>query len=477
MPKFDNSYSRLPSAFFTEIQAAPIAQPVLLAFNEPLARELGFEPELLSSPDLAQYFCGNKNLSGSHPIALAYSGHQFGHFNPRLGDGRALLLGEVITPKGQRFDLQLKGSGPTPYSRSGDGKSALGPVIREYLVSEAMHWLGIPTTRALAAVLTNELVEREQSRAGAIFTRVASSHIRVGTFEHFASRKETSHLQQLLNYTIERHYPELNQSTQPVLDFLNAFAERHLALVAEWMRVGFIHGVMNTDNTAISGETLDFGPCAFMEEYRHDQVFSSIDHQGRYAFNNQGPIACWNIMALTNCLVPLIDSDLKVAIGKAQEFVDSLLPLFEKKWLESMSKKLGLLNVTPTDRELIQDWLKLLEDLKLDFTVAHVDLMNIFASVAQPPQAWQGWLSRWTSRTKDQAPQETKALMSRANPILIPRNHQIEKAIELGYNNDFSHFQRLQRALRSPYENKSEDQDLQTPASSSEKVTRTFCGT
>ncbi len=368
MFKFDNSYSRLPENFYERIDPIAVKNPKLIRFNKLLAEEIGLDP-IKDNNHLETIFSGNVLPKDSDPIALAYAGHQFGHFVPQLGDGRAVLLGEVSNHDGFRFDIQLKGSGPTSFSRGGDGRAPLGPVIREYIMSEAMHFLNIPTTRSLAMVATDELVSRETLLPGGVLTRIASSHIRVGTFEYFAAQGDQKNLKLLANYAINRHYSNIDESNNRYQIFLESVCDKQASLIAKWMEVGFIHGVMNTDNTSISGETIDYGPCAFMDSYHPETVFSSIDHHGRYAYGNQPNIAQWNLARLSECLLPLIDNDSNKAITIAEEILDSFGRKFEDYWFSGMCEKIGLPGSKKNNRALLQDLLKLMQKNKSDFTL------------------------------------------------------------------------------------------------------------
>jgi len=472
MIHLENTYADLPRDFFQDVTPSSAVKPELLAFNAPLAEALGLTLSDRSAGELAALFSGKTLPDGARPIAMAYAGHQFGNFVPQLGDGRAILLGEVVDGGGRRFDIHLKGAGQTRFSRGGDGRSSLGPVIREYLVSEAMHALGIPTTRALAAVATGEVVYRERALPGGVLARVASSHLRVGTFEFFAARRQTDHLRVLADYAIARHDPALRDADEPYLELFRAVARRKLALVARWMGVGFIHGVMNTDNTSIAGETIDFGPCAFMDTFRHDQVFSSIDHQGRYRYRSQGQVAIWNLAALANCLVPLVAADPSVAVEKLNAEVDALSEVFDRAWLAVMAAKLGIFEPRDDDRGLIQTWLDHLERHELDFTLS-------FRALADGPDARSPFHQAWRARLAEQ-PQtyaEAFALIKQRNPAIIPRNHQIERAIEGALHGDLAHFQRLHLALASPYTDSPEAAELAAPPRPHEVVQATFCGT
>src|SRR5579859_2233930 len=443
-------YGRLPAHFFTRVGPTRVADPTLIAFNSALASELGLDVSDLDARTLAEIFSGNRALPGSLPLAMAYAGHQFGQFVPQLGDGRAILLGEMCDRSGRRRDIQLKGSGRTPYSRSGDGRAALGPVLREYLVSEAMHSLGIPTTRALAAVATGEAVYRERGPLpGAILTRVAASHVRVGTFQYFAARADADAVRCLADYVIDRHYPDTRSAAHPYLELLRSVMQRQARLVAGWMSVGFIHGVMNTDNTAISGETIDFGPCAFMDSYDPATVFSSIDAMGRYAYANQPPAAQWNLARFAETILALIDPEVKRAVELAGAEIDAFAAQFAERWLAGMRRKFGLLAALDGDLELVRAWLDTLHRNGCDYTLtfrrlceaadpsggAHGAGANgaeaaLRGSFSQPSE-YDAFAAAWRARLarEPQAEQERAAAMRRVNPAFIPRNHRIEQLI------------------------------------------------
>ncbi|GAB4015155.1 MAG: YdiU family protein [Bdellovibrio sp.] len=469
MIKFDNSYIRLPGDFYQKIMPSAGTNPELIAINTELAKELGIEIDHKSDSELAEIFSGKKILN-TEPIALAYAGHQFGHFVPQLGDGRAVLLGEVLDQKGQRFDLQLKGSGQTQFSRRGDGRSALGPVIREYLVSEAMYELGIPSTRALAAVLSGEMVMRDGLLPGGIFTRVARSHIRVGTFQFFASRGDIANLKILADYVIDRHYPEAKESDNPTLSLFKMIGIAQARLVSDWMKIGFIHGVMNTDNMSISGQTIDFGPCAFMDEFKNNKVFSSIDHQGRYAYSNQISIALWNLARLAECLIPLISQEENKSIELLNECIQEIKTQFQNEYHSKMISKFGLKTFQKEDHTFIQNWLNHLEKNNLDFTNSFRQFDQLLFGEIK-----EYYLSRVHEEGLTLA--EAKSNADLVNPYVIPRNHQIEKAIERAYQKDFSYFQKVLRAIKNPYRESIENQFLTNPPTPEERVCQTFCGT
>ncbi|MEL7299463.1 MAG: YdiU family protein [Pseudomonadota bacterium] len=457
---FDNSYARLPERFYTKLPATPVRAPRLRAWNDALAAELGL-PDM-DDADKAAIFGGNAVPEGAEPLAALYAGHQFGSWNPQLGDGRAILLGEVVKG-GARWDIQLKGSGPTPYSRMGDGRNWVGPALREYLVSEAMHALSIPTTRALALVTTGEDVLREAPLPGAVVTRVARSHIRVGTFQVFASRGDVDALEALTTHVIARHYPD---AAGPA-ELLAAAVSAQASLVARWMSVGFIHGVMNTDNAHIAGDTIDYGPCAFMDGYDPARVFSSIDQMGRYAYANQPNIAAWNMAQLATALLPLMP-DRDAAIEDFTEIVNGFAPAYQSAWRTAFGAKLGLKEVGDAEVELITGLLTMMAEAEADFT-------NTFRALAEDAQAvehdgFEDWRADWQARSPDHA------LMSGANPALIPRNHLVEQAIQSAVYDDFGPFEALHGALRTPY-TAPEDPRFTRPPAPGEEVTQTFCGT
>ena len=491
---FDHSYAReLPGASVAW-KPAPVPAPRLLFLNDALARELGLDPVALRADDAAAIFAGNQLPSDAQPIAQAYAGHQFGGFSPQLGDGRALLLGELIDKSGRRRDLAFKGSGRTPFSRGGDGKAAIGPMLREVLIGEAMHALGIPTTRALAVVATGEPVQRETLLPGAVLTRVAASHLRVGTFEYFAAQGDMARVRQLADYAIARHDPDVAGSATPYLDFLRAAIRRQAALVARWMQVGFIHGVMNTDNTSIAGETIDYGPCAFLEAYDPQQAFSSIDSQGRYAYRNQPQIAQWNLARLAETLLPLIDADGERAVALATDAIGEFTALFRQCWLAGMRDKLGLekAGADAADAELINDWLTLLETGKIDFTLAWRRLADAAAGSAETLRplfadsaALDAWLARWQvrSHTEDNgdagAATRRAARMRQINPWLIPRNHRVEEVLAAASDHDdLGPFNALLAALRAPCAEAPNHAHWAEPAPDEFTANyRTFCGT
>jgi len=493
-PEFTLRYARLPERFFERFDPVPVPAPRLVAFNRPLAEALGFDLDAFDELRAAEWFSGNVLPAGAEPVAQAYAGHQFGHFNPRLGDGRAVLLGEVTDRDGRLRDIQLKGAGMTPFSRGADGRAPLGPVLREYLVSEAMHRLGVPTTRALAAVTTGERVFRRVPEPGAVLTRVAASHLRVGTFQYFAARGDQEAVRTLADLAIERHYsrlqgPELAErgAGERYLALLDAVAGRQAALVAKWMGLGFIHGVMNTDNCAISGETIDYGPCAFMEAYDPAMVFSSIDDQGRYAYRNQPWLAQWNLARLAEALLPLIDEDQPRAIERATALIEAFEARYEAEWLAVMREKLGLIRLEEGDRELAEAWLEALQAGRADFTLGfrrlseavHDDapaLLELFENDA----ALRAWLPRWRERLSREGVglEAIAARMNAVNPLYIPRNHLVERMIAAAAEqDDFGPFEALREVLADPFTEQPGREAYAEPAPATEKVFRTFCGT
>jgi len=485
---FENSYAALSPRFYSRVDPTPVKNPRLVVFNRRLAAELGWEPDVIE-PEAAALFSGNRLPDDSIPIAMVYAGHQFGHFVPRLGDGRAILLGEIKGRDGVLRDVQLKGPGLTPYSRNGDGRAALGPMLREYLISEAMHALGIPTTQSLAVVATGEPVYREEVLPGAVLTRVAASHIRVGTFQHFAARGDVEAVRELLEYVIARHYPEARDSEVPALAVLTAIAQRQVALIADWMLVGFIHGVMNTDNMAISGETIDYGPCAFMDHYHPNTVFSSIDRNGRYAYANQPAIAQWNLTRLAEALLPLIDSDSEKAVNLAVEVIQPFIAQFDARLLAGMRRKIGLASEEASDAGLIERLLTTMQSGEADFTLtfrmlalaAHApddeaQLRELFSETS----GIGGWLQDWRVRLErdPQSAAERAASMRRVNPAFIPRNHRVEAALDAATNDDdFKPFHQLLDILQRPYDDQPEVAKYRLPPQPSERVLNTFCGT
>ena len=483
--RFDNSYARLPDRFYVRQAPVPVSRPALIRVNRPLAERLGIDPDWLESADGVEVVAGNRVPDGADPIATVYAGHQFGSWNPRLGDGRAILLGEVVDRDGERYDVQLKGSGITPFSRMGDGRAPLGPVLREYLVSEAMAALGIPTSRALAAVTSGDDVFRETRLPGGVLVRVAKSHIRIGTLQYFASIDDRDGLQLLVDHVIERHYPELADADNPVLAMLERVVARQAALIARWQCVGFVHGVMNTDNMLLSGETIDYGPCAFIDAYDSAAVFSSIDHGGRYAYRNQPGIAQWNLACLAQTLLPLLDADEKAATEQAQAAIETFPDLFYAAYFEGLQRKFGLDETRDGDDSLMQDFLDLLQRTRADFTLAFRRLAELAAGTAGVaeifdfPDAFADWLERWHARCAQEAEdgEARGAQMLATNPAFIARNHLVEKAIARGYDGDFEFFHRLNARLADPFEFDAADADLARPPAPDEVVQQTFCGT
>ncbi|KAF0805648.1 hypothetical protein A6D6_02096 [Alcanivorax xiamenensis] len=478
---FDNGYARLPERLFARCEPTPVSAPLGILFNRPLAEQLGLDASALDSPDGTALLAGNTLAEGSEPIAQAYAGHQFGYPN-MLGDGRAILLGEQLTPEGRRRDIQLKGAGRTPFSRGGDGRAALGPMLREYLISEAMHALGIATTRSLAVVATGEPVYRETALPGAILTRVAASHLRVGTFQFAAGQRDTALLETLVDYTLERHYPELSDSDNKALALLDAVMEKQLDLIVHWMRAGFIHGVMNTDNVALSGETIDYGPCAFMDHYHPDTVFSSIDHQGRYAYGNQPAITQWNLTRFAETLLPLIDADTDAAVQKATNVIKSFSGRYDNKWLAMMRAKLGLFGEDPMDATLIQDLLDWMQHRQADYTNTFRDLISETAPLDEiyQDEAFENWHQRWRARlSRNTKPLKSSfCLMRSHNPEVIPRNHKVEEALNAAVrDDDLAPTHRLLDALSRPYQDRDDIDDYQQPPKPAERVLQTFCGT
>lgn len=477
---FDNSYARLPKSFFSILSLAPVSSPELIVLNHPLAKSLGLNLQVLESSEGIEVFAGNKIPQGALPLAQAYAGHQFGHFT-MLGDGRALLLGEQITPKKERFDIQLKGSGRTPYSRGGDGRAALGPMLREYIISEAMYGLGIPTTRSLAVVTTGDLIFRETALPGAILTRVASSHIRVGTFEYVSRWGSVEHLKTLADYTLQRHFPGYDAAENPYLFLLQEVIKRQALLIAKWQLVGFIHGVMNTDNMTISGETIDYGPCAFMDSYDPETVFSSIDHYGRYAYKNQPIMAQWNLMRFAETLLPLLHQDEDQAIKIAEDSVSQFTDLYHCNWIAGMKAKLGIFNGEPEDEVLIQELLDIMEKYSADYTNTFRALTfdKLRDTEFFSTEEFTQWNKRWQTRLERQ--QESKEsfheLMRNNNPALIPRNHRVEEALKAAAKEDYSVMENLVEGLLSPYAHLPEQDKYAKLPPPSDQPYRTFCGT
>ena len=476
---FDNTYYRLSDIFKEDIKPIPVKKPELVLLNKTLAENLNLNFSNLDNQELSELFSGNSLPKGSNSIAQAYAGHQFGHFT-MLGDGRAVLIGEHLSKDGKRYDIQFKGSGKTAFSRNGDGRAALGPMLREYIISEAMNGLGIPTTRSLAVVKTGEDVIRETSLPGAILTRIASSHIRVGTFQYIAARQKKDEIEVLLNYVIDRHYPDIKNSKNKATELLSIVLEKQINLVVNWMRVGFIHGVMNTDNMSISGETIDYGPCAFMDTYDPKTVFSSIDQMGRYAYFNQPVITKWNLSRFAECLIPLIDKNQEKAIELATEIINSFEKKYEEKWLNMMRDKLGLFGMDEKDKFLILDLLTWMHQKKIDYTNIFCHLMNenIKEDKDYEDEDFKNWKKRWNERlkTNNNTPEKSLKLMRSANPIVIPRNHKVEEALEAAEKNNFKPITQLVEILKDPYSQQKNIINYQTP-SNSEKKYQTFCGT
>ena len=475
---FDNTYSKLSSTFKEDIKPTPVHDPELVVLNEKLAKDLKLDFSKINKKELAKLFSGNSLPEGSNSIAQAYAGHQFGHFS-MLGDGRAVLIGEHLVNKNNKFDIQFKGSGRTSFSRNGDGRAVLGPMLREYIISEAINFLKIPTTRSLAVVKTGEKVVRENLLPGAILTRVASSHIRVGTFQYIAAKQNIDDLKILMNYTIDRHYPEIKTSKNKALDLLNLVMEKQCQLVVNWMRVGFIHGVMNTDNMAISGETIDYGPCAFMDQYDPKTVFSSIDSYGRYSFANQPPITKWNLARFAECLIPLIDNDQNKAIKIATETINNFEKVYQVKWLNMMRDKLGLFGEDKSDKILINDLLGWMEKNKADYTNTFCHLMDIktINNEIYNDKGYIDWSNKWKKRIlmNNSSKEKSLKIMRNSNPIVIPRNHKVEEALKAANENNLDVMNKLLSILTKSYENHKNIEDFQSP--SNIKEYQTFCGT
>jgi uncharacterized protein YdiU (UPF0061 family) len=475
---FDNSYARLPDAFYRKLAPTPVRAPKLVVLNERLAAELGLNADLLRGEEGAAVFAGNKLPEGAEPLAQAYAGHQFGYFT-MLGDGRALLLGEQITPSGERFDIQLKGSGRTPFSRGGDGRAALGPMLREYIISESMHALGIPTTRSLAVVTTGEDVFREETLPGAVLVRVAASHLRVGTFQYAAARGGDL-VRTLADYALKRHFPEGLEEPNPYLYLLHQVIDRQAELIARWLQVGFIHGVMNTDNMSIAGETIDYGPCAFMDVYDPATVFSSIDRQGRYAYGNQPEIGAWNLARFAESILSLLHDDEDEAVSMAEEAIRQFGTLFRKYWLSGFRTKLGLLGEETEDEALIRDLLALMQQARADFTNTFrlLTLGRPEDTAMNGTEAFTAWVKRWQARRARQGREaEARQLMRRGNPAIIPRNHRVEEALAAAADGDLTVMERLLEALADPYAYRPEQEPYADPPAPTSVPYRTFCGT
>ena len=478
---FDNSYARLPNTFFTLQNPTPVQSPKIVIFNKPLATSLGLNGETLQSEDGTAMFAGNKIPEGASPLAQAYAGHQFGHFT-MLGDGRAVLLGEQITPQGERFDIQLKGPGRTPYSRGGDGRAALGPMLREYIISEAMHALGIPTTRSLAVVTTGESIVRETKLPGAILTRVAASHLRVGTFQYAAGGGTNEELQELADYAIKRHYPQIEENESRYLSLLEEVIKGQAMLIAKWQLVGFIHGVMNTDNMTISGETIDYGPCAFMDTYDPATVFSSIDRQGRYAYGNQPNIGVWNLARLAESLLPLLDENQEQAVTLAQEKLSEFAGLFKSNFLEGMRAKLGLFNEEEEDAFLIESLLSIMQLHRADYTNTFRELTTDSTenTILHGTPEFTQWHEQWEARRgrQKESKNSSSQLMRNSNPSVIPRNHRVEEALEAAVNSgDYSVMERLLNVLSNPYSYSPEQAEYCSLPVPTTHPYQTFCGT
>ena len=475
---FDNTYSKLSNTFKENIKPTPVHDPELVILNEELASTLNLDFSKTDKKKLAEIFSGNSIPEETNTIAQAYAGHQFGHFT-MLGDGRAVLLGEHLVNNDNRFDIQFKGSGRTSFSRGGDGRAALGPMLREYIISEAIHSLNIPTTRSLAVVKTGEKVVRENLLQGAILTRVASSHLRVGTFQYIAATQNIENLNTLVDYTINRHYPEIKTSNSKALDLLNLVMEKQCQLVINWMRVGFIHGVMNTDNMAISGETIDYGPCAFMDHYDPKTVFSSIDKFGRYAFSNQPPITKWNLARFAECLIPLIDKNEDTAIKLATDLIDNFQNIYEDKWLNMMRDKLGLFGEDKNDKKLINDLFNWMEKNKADYTNTFCHLMGINSDEVYKNVEFVNWKNEWKKRSElnNSTKEKQSKLMKSNNPIVIPRNHKVEEALAEADKGSLDKMKKLLAILKNPYDNQNNIEEYQTAAPLSKDKYQTFCGT
>ena len=486
---FDNSYARLPERFFARLDPTPVGAPQLISVNEELALVLGLDPQKLLSSEGVEIFAGNQVPIGSEPLAMAYAGHQFGGWSAQLGDGRAIMLGELLDKDGMRFDLQLKGAGRTPFSRSGDGRAALGPVLREYIVSEAMAALGIKTTRALACVTTGEQVRREEIEPGAVLTRIAESHVRVGTFEYFSTQGDHEGVQILADYVINRHYPQAAKAANPYRALLDCVVKAQAELVASWMHTGFIHGVMNTDNSSVSGETIDYGPCAFMDIYEADMVFSSIDHMGRYAYSNQPRIAQWNLAQLAQSLLLLLGDDERSAISAAKSSIEAYTKIYEQAWLAGMRQKLGFFEAHDEDRALIEELLDLMAQNSADFTLTFRGLSDLNMSVGAQdehlrkqfdlPASLDDWLVQWRQRllSENSVDLDRQQAMRAKNPAFIPRNHLIEEVIQAALKGDFKPFNKLRAVLVNPFEDQPDAAHYARPPNPDEIIHATFCGT
>ena len=482
---FNNSYAKLPKDFYTKQAPEQVSSPEIILVNDQLASFLSIPSSWLNSDHGLGMLSGNYLPEGSEPIATVYAGHQFGTWNPQLGDGRAILLGEVIAQDGLAYDIQLKGSGRTPYSRMGDGRSPLGPVLREYLVSEAMNALGIKSTRALAAIATGDYVERDTTQPGAILTRVARSHVRIGTFQFFASIRDTKALELLIDYVLKRHYPDSLKEENKALSLLTEVMKAQARLVASWQSIGFVHGVMNTDNMLVSGETIDFGPCAFIDSYKKDAAFSSIDQFGRYAFGNQPNIAHWNIACLAQALIPLIDEDEELAINLAKEYLEKFPIYFKEEEDKLLRSKFGFKKDLPGDKTIMTEFLDMLEENQLDFTLSFRLLSELsgqrpdlsVSSVAGFPSGFDEWLGKWKTRTEKEENPEIQQEMLSTNPAIIPRNHLIEKAINESLEQNFELFHKLTKVLAKPFDLNDQSIKFANKPLPSQVVRKTFCGT
>lgn len=488
--QFDNQYAHLPEQFAVRQNPVPVAQPAWLALNEPLAAQLGLEPSEFYTQEWLEVFSGNRVPLGAEPLAAAYAGHQFGGFVPRLGDGRAILLGEVLTREGRHYDVQLKGAGRTPFSRGGDGRAALGPVLREFLVSEAMFAMGVPTTRSLAAVLTGEVVQRERPLPGAILTRVASSHVRVGTFQYFAARRDTEAVSALVAFALQRHYPQHMNSESPALALFESVLDAQIELVAKWMALGFVHGVMNTDNCTISGETIDYGPCAFLDAFDPKRSFSSIDEYGRYAFEQQYEIVGWNLARLAETLIPLIADGSKEAVTLLESRLERFPSSFDRAYGAELRRKLGLLDEQEGDLALAQALLDMMAKQRADYTRTFRALVHAetyrethgeqeFLAQFEDLRAVNDWLERWRRRsnTDGSSVEQREELRRLANPAFIPRNHRVEEVITAATDGNLEPFHRLRRVLSRPFDDQVEDAELAIPPGDEQWGYRTFCGT